>query len=131
MIEIEILNSKDLNRLGTYFFNRNRLNIGASLKNDIIVNKEKNEPATLEISADGRLYITPSTVDELKVNSNKTNARKTLKENDLVDIGDTKIKICAFHYIEEKEIAGVLNNRLSQLKENKSPFLKILKLLKE
>lgn len=131
MIEIEILHSTDLNRLGTYFFNKNSLNIGTSIHNDIIVRKENDAPATLEISAEGKIYIYPSSADELRVNSNKTNAKKLLSPQDIVEIGDSKIKICSFNYIEEKEIGTILNDRLSELKEKKSPFLKILKLLKE
>ncbi|MAZ48739.1 MAG: hypothetical protein CME65_09255 [Halobacteriovoraceae bacterium] len=131
MIELEILKSSDPNRLGIIKFFKNELKVGAHISNDVILEQTNLEfSATLDLTNKNQFYFSPKSDIEYHVNKNKINSKKVIKVGDIIEICGTQLKVLSFNYMNPPDKKSLLNKRLGELKEQKSPFLKVLKELK-
>jgi hypothetical protein len=133
MIQVEMLSSPDINRKGLFSFHRNKILIGTSLAEELVLSplNKSGDRFSLEVEADGSAYIYPDHVESFLVNGNKTNAKKKVFINDIVEYAGNRFKIVLMQYEAEFDLGGYLNDQLEKLKAEKSPFLKVLKALKE
>ena len=135
MIELNITESEDYNRIGHYQFYKDEILIGKEITSDIFLPKESLNPhhAILAIS-DKVLTIEVLVYDDnidsfIHVNGKRTTGIKRLKNSDTFKFGSTLIKVESFskEVYEEKRI--FLNNKVQQLQDENSPLLEVLQSL--
>lgn len=132
MITIEVLESSNFNRLGRTTYYKNSLKVGRHISNDIIIeNSPEDFLAKIEIEDDGKLYFIPLAEYIFHINRNKTNSKKLITTGDSVSLFETKIKLAEVQKEPLYEKSKILSQKLAELKEQKSPFLKVLKALKD
>ena len=132
MIEIEIIKSPDINRLGMILLHKNEISFGAHISRDIILENSKLDQAgVLEVTADKQSYFSPKGDLDFHINRNKTNAKKIVKVGDIIDLLGTSFKIKKLDFVPIQDMGDILNERLELMKSEKSPFLKVLKEIKK
>ena len=106
MITVEIIDSIDKNRVGTYEFHKNMITIGSHYDDNIYI-PELNlsrEVFKIECKKDA-IYIYPHTeVDRYHINKKINTTFKKLKQNDLISYNNLILKLVYFEYEELKSI---------------------------
>ncbi|MAW07105.1 MAG: hypothetical protein CME61_02365 [Halobacteriovoraceae bacterium] len=115
MITFEITQSDDIESIGEFTFNIDRLKIGDLLNSNFVLYEKwfRSSCITLFISKD-RLFLKAHPEKIFMVNDIKYSGSKLLKINDVVEIGKTKIKIKSFSPTFDPEFK--LNNVLAEKK---------------
>lgn len=133
MIKVEMLKSPDINRKGVYRFFFNEIKIGHSIDFDFVFDPVENNshPIKLLLERDESIYIYPIENDTILVNGNKTNSKKKIFPDDIIEYRDNRFKILETKYEEKPDLDQFMNQQFEKMKIEKSPFLKVLKMVKD
>lgn len=133
MFELEMISSGDINRVGCYEYHSNLISIGSSPHDDFMLffGEMKQRLLSLEVTPQKEIIITPQEIDFFWVNEKKTNSPKRISANDSIQVGDNQFKILKGEYVEGLNYNKHLSHQFDKLKQENSPFLKVLKLLKD
>jgi hypothetical protein len=113
MIKIEFLNSPDESVIGEYLTFKDRLLIGTSKYNDIVID-DSNLNAVhffVKLNRTALLCGNNQSIDHYHSNGKKISGKKSHKKNDVISIGKTEFKILDFEFEVQHEYKD-------QLKEN-------------
>ena len=115
MITFEITQSDDIESIGEFTFNIDRLKIGDLLNSNFVLYEKwfRSSSIILFISKD-KLFLKANPDKTFLVNDIKYSGSKLLKINDVVEIGKTKVKIKKFSPTFDPEFK--LNNVLAEKK---------------
>ncbi|EQC43263.1 FHA domain-containing protein [Bacteriovorax sp. Seq25_V] len=131
MINFSIIDSPDLLAIGKYEFKLHHIRIGRNLGNTIPINDPRiasRDSIILRTNKSGLLVESQS---HLHLNAKKVSGSLQLKENDIITIGDTSIKIISFDttniiladaYYDKLEAIGNDDPKLSMLLEKIEEF---------
>ena len=132
MIQIECLNSPDINALGIYEYQQNMIYVGR--KNTDLLLQDLSWPADammFEVVED-QFYIHPQKdLSFFLVNGKRSTGVKKIKRQDIITIGETQIKLIDFLSTEFISKKQTLDKKLKELVETNSPKLSIVRKLTE
>lgn len=130
MINLEIQKSTDNNVLNTYQFFQNQIYLGKST-GDLCIDDNGILPSHVMLEVLGKeLLIHPQKgVDFFLINGKRASNIRKLKMNDLITLGNTIIKICAFEETEIPVKRIILDKKLNQLVAEDSNRLPIIERL--
>jgi hypothetical protein len=132
MIKIEVIESQDLNLLGSVTFQKNLITLG-DLKDDFPLHDELLFSQHLIIEVEENIincFLNPD-VDFFHVNGKRTKVYKSLHVNDVIQIGNTKFKILEANFSHIPTLNEILNKKMDELIKSKPDIVEIIKELKE
>ncbi len=131
MIKIEILETKDSLRKGTYAFHKDYLVLGSNIFSDIYLPTENIPESFLALEIENNELFISFHVDweYIHVNNKKSTGKKKLRSNDLISFSHTKLKIIHFEHSNIETKKQLLLRRLDELKQENSPILDIIERL--
>lgn len=133
MIIFECIESPNPNRLGTYKFNKNRIKFGSHINSDIVIELDDTieHIFDLYVNEENKSYLNLNNTNLIHINGLRTTALKRIKEGDTFSYSNNTFIIHSLYFDQIPEIGKVLNEKVEQLKQEKSSRLKILKELSE
>ncbi|MBT4791985.1 MAG: hypothetical protein HON90_10470 [Halobacteriovoraceae bacterium] len=132
MIELEIIESTDVNRLGKYFFHSNSISFGSHI-NDKLYSCDKNIiGAHLNFHIEGKKLqlLMSDEIESIHINGKKTTASKQIYNNDIIRVGKTEILILKFSAEVEATRKKFFNERVIQLQHEDPARIKIIQQIK-
>ena len=130
MINFEIISGPDSNVLTTYQYFQNQIYLGRSL-GDLWINDSELFPSHLMLEVvNGELLIHPQKdVEFFLINGKRASQIRKLKNQDIVTIGKTQIKILRFEETPQVSKKEILNEKLSKLMNENSHRLPVIERL--
>lgn len=130
MIEFEIFESPDANIIGPYHLFKNEIYLGQSLtdiniKDPLILNSH----AFMEVLTDKLLFHPQKEIGHYLLNGKRTLTIRKLKIGDIIQIGNTKLKITGFSFTENPSRKEILDQKLASFIENQDPRLEVIEML--
>lgn len=131
MIEIEILKTTNLERLGTYTIHKNIIYIGNHYNNDIYLPETEfiNNNFFIECVEDKLIIHPHKDLDRFHINSKIVTTYKYLNIGDEIEYLGTKLKIISFEYELTTKRKDLLNKAVADLDKTIPEKLQILELL--
>ena len=125
MLEIEFIESPDLEIVGNITYYRPLLTIGKAHSCDIVIDDDSLLPVhfTLKLTSDGILCSSDKDSPFYLSNGKKIAGSKIHKPNDIIGIGQTKFKIVRFEFSKEEDLGEILKSEYLAMAE-KRPVLK-------
>ena len=133
MIEIEIKDTINKDRLGIYNIHRNTISLGSHPSDDIMVDQDQinKQHIHFNISKNKLFLELGNDVERIHVNKKICNATKSLKINDEIKINNTMIKILNFSQSQIQTRKELLNQKVSELPEKRPELVEILQELSQ
>ncbi len=127
MIQFEITQSPDSNAMNLFKFYQNEIYIGRKT-GDLLVSDSglMNSHLMLEVIAEELLVHPQKTVDYYLINGKRATSIRKLKRLDLLQVGQTILKILDFKSSPMPSKKDLLNEKLARLVEENSPRLKVI-----
>lgn len=121
MIEFQVLNSPDSLALDKHLYFMNRIVVGKN-DGDLLIDDDSLESPhiRLELNAKGLFVENIPPKLEYHVNGKRLRGRRVLKQDDIIAIGDTEIKIGRTLFDEESRTEEELLRNMKQMIDSKS-----------
>lgn len=130
MIQIEILESPDINLLSTFKFFQNELYLGRNSGNIHIEDPSLLDSHLMIEVVEKDLLVHPQKdVSSYLIDGKRASNIRKVKIGQLITIGHTKIKICGFELTEFKTKKQILDEKLAFLAENNSTRMPVIEKL--
>jgi len=129
MIEVDIINSSDHNRVGRYTFQKNKISFGSGGSDELLESESNIIPEHINFEiVDSKIFLNiHNNVDYVLVNNKRTTAKKFLKAGDVITILSSQIKLITFSKNIIQTRKDFLNNQVEQIKENSPELLSVLR----
>ncbi len=133
MIAIEIIEAKNPDRIGSYTFYHNKINLGSSIKDHIFIEDESMVSSHLNFFIENdKLYVSfNETVKQIHVNKKISTATKILKKNDIVEVDTLSLKILDYSLTCFPGKKDYLNKRVQELPAKAPELIELLQELAE
>ena len=128
MLKFKIEHSTDTDLIGVYELDKKVIKFGTSLKGDIIIDDDKVEDIHMVIyqTAEKLIIDMKARREPTYINGKKLQGLFTLKNSDIITLGNTKIEIVDFSPPKESATQTILRNQFEAIAKNEPKLANLL-----
>lgn len=129
MINLEVQNSTDPDRLGSFLFYKDLIYVGANHDADLFIPEDglKSNHIFLEVIESKLLAHLGRDTKFILINGKRTTSFKTLKIGDTVSINSLTFKVINYTAVENSSPSDFLKKRVAMAKESEPELMELLK----
>lgn len=128
MIEVKVIESEDISKLGNFKFFMEKITIGSDIENNLFISSSAFPKSALKLFIEDNKFYSEAhkDIDYYHVNGKKTTGRKLLKVGDSVKISSSVFEVINFLQDPIESKSEILNKRVEQLQNEGSPLIEIM-----